>query len=441
MKKNLLIGLFVLILTIAFTGVVSADKTYKFELSEGASRTDDAGYYYLKISVPQISGMSNEEQQEDLNGYFLSYVDYLTDEYTADKEYFEANFEGDESPRFGYEYFYEPVYENDDYFVFKTTLFYAAGSSMSVNEYWTLNKKTGELTELSDLADSERLTGIRSMILDAMKLENETEEVFWLDEENFDIAFSYIEEYQHWYVNEAGNLVITFDKYEIAPGAYGESQFEITDDKAALIKDEKYSFDIHVGETVEDQNTNWYLKISLPVVSGLKDKAEEENLNTHFAEIANGIKKEYAMSVATAEESASGEDGPHFGYEYGYEIIADTDDYFTFKTVAFFAAGSSMTSSEFWTLSKNTGSLLQWEDVVPEDRIEKIHDQILNEMKAANKTNNGIYFIDDDTLDTAFSNVAAYHHWYLNEDGKLVIAFDKYEVAVGAQGTPEFVID
>ena len=62
-------------------------------------------------------------------------------------------------------------------------------------------------------------------------------------------------------------------------------------------------------------------------------------------------------------------------------------------------------------------------------------------MKAVNKANGNIYFIDDDTLDIALSNVPVYHHWYLNADGKLVIAFDKYEVAVGAQGTPEFVIE
>ena len=445
MKKNLLLGSLLLIVILAFSTAVSADlifdvPVYDIELSQGPSVTDNSEYWYLNLTVPQLSGMADEEEQTKLNEYFQSVADSVKQEYEEDKSYFEENYEDNDMPRFGYEYSYDMVSDTKDYFVFRTQIFYAAGSSMTVNEYWTLDKHTGKAVELSDLADKERLTEIKGMILDAMKQENEAEEVFWLDEENFDIAFSYIEEFHHWYVNEAGNLVITFDKYEIAPGAYGETQFEISGDKAVLVKDEKYSFDLYVGDTIEDSSVNWYLKVNVPAVGGLADKQTEEAMNAHFAEVAAGIKKEYETAVASAEENTVGEDGPHFGYEYGYEILADTEDFFSFKTVAFFAAGSSMTSSEFWTLDKNTGMPVSWEDVVPADGVQKIHDQILDEMNAANKANSGMYFTDDDTLNIALGNVPAYHHWYLNADGDLVIAFDKYEVAVGAMGTPEFVI-
>ncbi len=444
MKKNLRIGLMLLAALFAFCTAASADLIYEvryhFELSEADSKTDNSEYWYFNASIPQISGMADEEEQTKLNDYFRSAADALRKEYEADKAYFEEHFEGDEKPHFGYEYTYEMVSETEDYFVFKTSIFYAAGSSMTVNEYWTLNKHNGKLTELSDLADAERLTEVRGMIFDAMKQENESEEIFWLDEENFKIAFSCIEEFHHWYVNESGNLVITFDKYEIAPGVYGESRFEIADDKAVLLKETKYAFDLTVGETIEETAENWYLKINVPVISGLEDKQTEESMNAHFAEVAAGIQKEYEMAVASAEENTVDADGPHFGYEYGAEVLADTDDYFSFKTSAFFAAGSSMTSSEFWTLDKNTGNPVQWEDVVPGDRVSKIYDQILKEMNDANKANSGMYFTDDEILITAFGNVPAYHHWYLNADGDLVIAFDKYEVAVGAMGTPEFII-
>ena len=445
MKKSILFGSFLFALILVFSAAVSADETntdHHFELSQGFSRIENSESFYLNLSAPQLSGMANEEEQAKLNEYFRSVADSVSKEYEADKSYFEENFEGEEMPHFGYEYTYDTVTDSADHFVFKTQIFYAAGSSMSVNEYWTLDKHSGKVMELSDLADKERLTEIKAMILDAMEQENESKDevVFWLDDENFDIAFSYIEEFHHWYVNEAGNLVITFDKYEIAPGAYGEIQFEITGDKAVLIKDEKYSFDLYVGDTIEDADVNWYLKINVPVVAGLADKQTEEAMNAHFAEVASGIQKEYELAVASAEENMVGEDGPHFGYEYGYEILADSDDYFVFKTVAFFAAGSSMTSSEFWTLDKNTGMPVRWEDVVPEDQLQKVYDQILDEMNAANKANSGMYFTDGDTLYAAFGNVPAYHHWYLNADGELVIAFDKYEVAVGAMGTPEFTI-
>lgn len=440
MKFRTFFIIMMLVLTIAFSGIAQADDSYTFTLSEGGSKTDESQYWSLNLSVPAISGMADKEAEEALNQYFLSFLDDLSEEYEADKAYFTANFEGSDNPHFSYEFFYNIVSDTEDYFIFKTTMYYGAGSSMSVNEYWTLDKHTGELMELSDLVDSERLEEIKGMILDAMNRENEKGELFWTDDDTYDTAFSFIEEYRHWYVSEAGNPVITFDKYEIAPGSYGESRFEIVDDEAVLLKDSKYEFTLSTGDTVEISKENWYLKIQLPVISGLADQAEEDAMNAHFAEVAEGIHKEYDMAVASAEESTTGSDGPHFGYEYGYEVLADTENYFSFRTFAFFAAGSSMTSNEFWTLDKDTGKQLLWEDVVPESRMQAIHDQIFAEMQAANESGEGMYYTTDDSLNIALANVAPYHHWYINKDGDLVIAFNKYEIAVGAQGTPEFVI-
>lgn len=445
MKKNFVfvLGLMLLALVTVFTGVASADELYHFELSEGGTITDESDYWYLSLSAPKVSGMSDADAQEELNKYFLDYLVFLTEEYEDDKAYFLDHFEGDEMPHFGIEYSYDKTAETEDYFVFKTMNFYAAGSSMTVNEYWTLDKHTGELAELSDLADSVRLTEIRDMILEAMKLENENlgEEAFWTDEDVFNTAFSYIEEYHHWYVNEKGNLVITFDKYEIAPGAFGEVQFEIVDDKAVLVRDPKYSFDLYAGDTVDISDENWYLKITLPKVGGLADKLEETEMNDHFAADAAAVQEEFETAVASAKESTAEGDGPHFGYEYSYEILSDTDNFFSFKTITYFVGGSSMTSNEFWTLDKNTGKQVRWEDVVPDNSYQAIYDQILTAMEAANESGEGMYFTDGDTLKNAILRVPASRHWYLNADEQLVIAFDKYEVAVGATGTPEFVIE
>ena len=231
-----------------------------------------------------------------------------------------------------------------------------------------------------------------------------------------------------------------FRSYEIAPGAFGESKFEIVGDEAKLIKDEGYSFVLTTGNITEISDSNWFLNIYTPVISGLADPDEEKELNQHFVETANGIQKEFESAVATAEQSIEEGNEPHFGYEYSYDVITDTNDLFAFKTTAFFAAGSSMTSNEFWTLDKNTGKLVKWEDVVPEGGMQSIHDQIFDEMTAANEAGEGLYYTDDESLGLALTNVPTYHHWYLNTNGELVISFDKYEVAVGAQGTPEFVI-
>lgn len=440
MKKYLYILITLLVLTAALTAAVSADELYTFELSEATHISDLAENWYMDLSIPQVKGLADKTAENSLNAYFMSWKDYVIKEYNDDVEFMEEEYSTEDLPHFGYEYNWEKVVDSDDYFVFKTYLFYAAGSSMTVSEYWTLDKHSGSLIELLDVADKVRLEEVRSMIKTAMDEENKTQEVFWTEEDIFDAAFSYIEEYHHWYINEKGNLVITFDKYEVAPGTKGESRFEITGDKAVLLKDNKYSFDLYVGDTAEITEKNWYLNLKLPVIRGLADIDQENQMNAHFVETFNGIRKEFETAVATAEESISEDDGPHFGYEYFYEILADTPDYFAFKTVAFFAAGSSMTKNEFWTLDKNTGKLVTWEDVVTPEMVQGIHDQILAEMTDANGSGTGLYYTDDESFGFAFANVPAYHHWYLNENGDLVICFDKYEIAVGAQGAPEFII-
>lgn len=440
MKRQFFVLSILLTLILAIAGTVSAEEGYTFSITEADHVEEHAANWYIDLYIPQVSGMADKSSEDSLNAYFLERRDAIKAEYTSDIEQLENVFSMADMPHFGYEYNWETIVDSDDYFVFKTWSYYAAGSSMTVNEYRTLDKHSGKLVELTGLADQDRLEKIRSMILDSMKQENETQEIYWVDEDNFDMAFSFIEEYHHWYINENGNLVITFDKYEIAPGAYGECCFEISEDKAAPVREEKYSFGLYTADTIEDSSDNWYLKLRVPAVEGLADKEKEDELNNHFADVADSVKKDYETAVATAEESMTEGDGPHFGYEYFYDILTDTKDYFSFKTVTFFAAGSSMTSSEFWTLDKNTGKLLEWKDIAAEYDLQLIHDQILEEMTKANESGNGLYYTDDEALHFALNNIENSHHWYLNEDGDLVITFDKYEIAVGAQGTPEFVI-
>ena len=50
------------------------------------------------------------------------------------------------------------------------------------------------------------------------------------------------------------------------------------------------------------------------------------------------------------------------------------------------------------------------------------------------------YFIGDSDVADGFASLGENHNYYFNEDGELVIPFDKYEVAPGYMGCPEFVI-
>ncbi len=235
MNHKLTISLLICMMGAILFGAVFAEETYTFELTEAVSYFDGNDDWYVRISVPQISGMADEDEQKDLNESFLAEKDEIIADYERDAAFAEQSKAEGNAPHFCYDFSYEMVTDTDDYFVFRTIWFMAAGSSSTVNEYYTFDKKTGELVDFDDIVTSdEEMLAIRNQIFAEMTEINETDEgMYWLEDDNLDISLGQVEYLKHWYINSDGDLVITFDKYEIAPGAMGDSEFVISSEPAA----------------------------------------------------------------------------------------------------------------------------------------------------------------------------------------------------------------
>ena len=57
------------------------------------------------------------------------------------------------------------------------------------------------------------------------------------------------------------------------------------------------------------------------------------------------------------------------------------------------------------------------------------------------KDSNKVYWVENAEIGQDFVTLDDKHNFYWDKDGNLVIVFDKYEVAPGSMGTPEFVIN
>ena len=53
---------------------------------------------------------------------------------------------------------------------------------------------------------------------------------------------------------------------------------------------------------------------------------------------------------------------------------------------------------------------------------------------------NKIYWFDESIIGEDYVSVDSEHNFYFTENGDIVIVFDKYEVAPGYMGTPEFTV-
>lgn len=90
--------------------------------------------------------------------------------------------------------------------------------------YYSFDLGTGELLRLSDILGPDYKTAADKEILRQISERRESGSIYF----NY---FSGIDESTDFYINEAGNPVIVFAPYEVAPGSEGTQEFEIISDE------------------------------------------------------------------------------------------------------------------------------------------------------------------------------------------------------------------
>lgn len=127
-----------------------------------------------------------------------------------------------------------------------------------------------------------------------------------------------------------------------------------------------------------------------------------------------------------------------------YRILRDDDRLFTVCFETTINVGGSSQYSRCLTLDKQTGNLLELEDLFQPDSdyIGIISRDILRQMTEQVESGEADYFIPGGiwSEEECFKEIQADQNFYINNDGRLVIVFDEYEVAPGSMGRPEFVI-
>lgn len=126
---------------------------------------------------------------------------------------------------------HEIVTDNERYFALKLFIYRGAGSGMQSYKIYTIDKLSGKQIQLEDLfiegGDfNKRLDeNIEKQMRDIMA--KDTDKVYWVDQENPEMNWKGLTKEQNFYFNAEDNLVIVFDKYEVAPGYMGAQELVI----------------------------------------------------------------------------------------------------------------------------------------------------------------------------------------------------------------------
>ncbi len=192
----------------------------------------------------------------------------------------------------------------------------------------------------------------------------------------------------------------------------------------------------------ENVDGGYEIKVSTPQIEGLIDAATQEKLNKEFKDQSQSVIAAFEQNVKELK-AEFGEDTVHMGVEYNYEVKTDNEDILAIDTYTFYAAGSSNSVHNYYTINKHTGEIYTLKGMFKEgaDYVTPISEYIKGEMKRMNEEEGGMFWIagEPDAID-GFDKIAEDQNFYINDDGNIVICFAKYEVAAGAQGVPEFVI-
>lgn len=178
------------------------------------------------------------------------------------------------------------------------------------------------------------------------------------------------------------------------------------------------------------------LDVRIPGIDSMGNPAADY-INADIEELTERLVQQFYSDV-----DAFGE-GSHGSLYVDYEVITNTDTWFTLKLCVNEVAGSSNSYYRYYHLDKRSGKTITLADLAEnEDFYEAAEQEIKKQMaQRMQEDSNSVYWIEKNSLGEEFVTLTPEHNFFWDTDGNLVIPFDKYEVAPGYMGTSEFTIE
>lgn len=191
------------------------------------------------------------------------------------------------------------------------------------------------------------------------------------------------------------------------------------------------------------------VKIESPTVAEEAFTAEvnakiQEKCDDYLEEAIKRVEEYKEAFVATSEGLTKEEAEEEFAkkgieIKVGYEIKSQSGDILSFVVEGTENWVSAYAMTEYYNLDMRNLTYVTLQDLLGEDYVALANASIRAQMSAQESEDSNIIYWTE--AEGGFSTVDENTKFYVNEQGLPVVVFDKYEVAPGAVGMPEFVID
>ena len=181
----------------------------------------------LDAEVPKVNDPSNEQVSDLIN----KDVNELT---SAVIQKFYDDLEISHDTGYGSIYIdYETVTNTDEWFTLKLTVSEVQASSNTYFKFYHIDRTNGTYVTFGDLIDSEDFGAIEQIIREQMEAEMaaDPDVVYWTEDTELGQSITALTADQNFYFDDAGNLVIVYNKYEVGPGSMGCPEIVIGKEK------------------------------------------------------------------------------------------------------------------------------------------------------------------------------------------------------------------
>ena len=198
-----------------------------------------------------------------------------------------------------------------------------------------------------------------------------------------------------------------------------------------------------VREYKEETNTE-LIEARVPAIQNTGNTELENRINNEISTKINNVLDEAKQRAKEYQEAVVATGGNLDDYrpmliDVNYEITYQDDNFISFIITKFESLASAYTEQYFYNIDIQTGEELDLRDVLGENYKEIVDKEVTKQIEERKKADeNNIYFEKNEGGFSGIEN--EYQDFYIDENKKVTVVFQKYEIAPGYMGIQNFEI-
>ena len=195
-------------------------------------------------------------------------------------------------------------------------------------------------------------------------------------------------------------------------------------------------FQVITVRTYWDESGNNHVTIENPQILEDGDSQGAQEINQQVEQYTQRLIDEYEQTAKA--------DG-YFNLDVTWEVVTNTENWFTLRINSDLIMASGNHQEQHYHIDVASGEQKTLSDLFPEDYdyVQVISDEIKSQMRQRmEQDEREVYWLEGvSQLGTYyFETIDPEQDFYFDDQGHIVIPFDKYEVGPGSTGSPEFTL-